>query len=279
MKRVLTLLAVVLMVGGLAVSLSAQDEGTPSTEETVLALLELPRAERTATLKAMSPEERLGIWYAVKKAEFESRGIEPSKKYSASLDAASSRRAGASVRAAADVEKIVGTITYDDNVIGITFGGGSIIGNRFDTHTLIPVLTSGSVSQVQAVVVQGPAFSSDSAGFVILGPQTMGGGAMAIFSTFTSGMTATTSTLTFTGFNASYTGNSFFVLFGDFASVYVPAFGTGTTNGQGHHGVVGYTGGMGPNITSTFDFGNALNALVRSTGDIVPVELMSFDVD
>ena len=32
-------------------------------------------------------------------------------------------------------------------------------------------------------------------------------------------------------------------------------------------GVVGYTGGMGPNITGTFDFGGTLNALVRATGN------------
>jgi hypothetical protein len=41
--------------------------------------------------------------------------------------------------------------------------------------------------------------------------------------------------------------------------------------------VVGYTGGTGPNITGTFDFGGTLNAFVRARGNIVPVELMSFD--
>ena len=76
----------------------------------------------------------------------------------------------------------------------------------------------------------------------------------------------TTYTVTYNGIGANYTGSSFFVLFGDFASVYVPAFGTGTNNMQGHHGVVGYTGGMGPDITSTFDFGGTLNSLIRATG-------------
>jgi hypothetical protein len=135
------------------------------------------------------------------------------------------------------------------------------------------------VTEVVAVVQQGPAFSSTSAGFVLLGPQTTGGGAFAIFSTFTGAITGMTDTLTFTGIGANYTGNSFFVLFGDFASIYVPVFGTGSTNGQGHHGVVGYTGGMGPNITGTFDFGGALNALIRASGNILPVELMSFDAE
>jgi len=141
------------------------------------------------------------------------------------------------------------------------------------------VLNPGTVSTVQAVVAQGPAFTTSSAGFVLLGPQTTGGGAMALFSTFTNTPTGTTDTVTFAGIGASYTGSSFFVLFGDFDSVYVPVFGTGSTLGQGHHGVVGYTGGMGPNITGTFDFGDTLNALVRSTGNIVPVELMSYSVE
>ncbi|MCA1779058.1 MAG: hypothetical protein LC637_06670, partial [Xanthomonadaceae bacterium] len=180
---------------------------------------------------------------------------------------------------AAAANRAVGTITYDDGVSTTTFGGGAIIGNRFDTHTGVPVLASGTISQVQAVVVQGPAFTSSSAGFVIEGPQTAGGGAMAVFSTFTTGLTGTTNTVTFSGLGVNYPGSSFFVLFGDFANVYVPAFGTGTTNGQGHHGVVGYTGGMGPNITSTFDFGQTLNSLVRASGNILPVELIEYGVE
>lgn len=182
------------------------------------------------------------------------------------------------------LDSIVGSIVYDVGVVDTTFGGGAIIGNRFDTHTGAPVLASGTVSSVQAVVVQGPAFNSmnDSAGFVLLGPQTGMGGAFAIFSTFTNGLTGMTETVTFTGIGESYTGSSFFVLFGDFASSYVPAYGTGTTQGQGGHGVVGYTGGMGPNITNTFDFGGVRNGLVRATGNIlstVPVELMKFEIE
>jgi len=101
---------------------------------------------------------------------------------------------------------------------------------------------------------------------------------MALFSSFTTA-TGVTDTVDFNGLNVNYTGNSFFVLFGDFASSYVPAFGTGTVNSQGHHGMVGYTGGMGPNITSTFDFGGTLNGLVRASGNILPVELIEYDVE
>jgi hypothetical protein len=175
--------------------------------------------------------------------------------------------------------RAVGTITYDDGVITTSFGGGAIVGNRFDTHTGIPVFGSGTVETVQAVVVPGSAITSSSAGFVLLGPQTTMGGANAIFSTFTAGLTAATETVTFTGLGVSYTGSSFFVLFGDFASSYVPAFGSGSTLGQGFHGVVGYTGGMGPNITGTSNLGGTLNGLVRATGNIVPVELMTFGIE
>jgi hypothetical protein len=40
---------------------------------------------------------------------------------------------------------------------------------------------------------------------------------------------------------------------------------------------VGYTGGLG--ITGTFNLGGNLNALVRASGNIVPVELMWFEIE
>lgn|SRR6056297_258033 len=251
----------------------ANDEGF---ESRVAELQAMSRAERKAAIQAMTPEERRGIWFAVKQADRAENGAAaPVDGFYRQTANQSSTGEGGNTTA----NRAPGTITYDDGVSTTTFGGGAIIGNRFNTHTGVPVLASGSVTQVQAVVIQGPAFTTNSAGFVLEGPQTVGGGAMAIFSTFTTPGTATTETVTFSGINASYTGSSFFVLFGDFASVYVPAFGTGTTNSQGHHGVVGYTGGMGPNITSTFDFGGTLNSLVRASGNILPVELIEYGVE
>ena len=92
-----------------------------------------------------------------------------------------------------------------------TFGGGAIIGNRFDTHTSVPVLASGTVSYPWLVwSFPGLAATTDSAGFVLLGAQTGGGGAMALFSTFTAGLTAATETVTFSGLGVNYTGASFF---------------------------------------------------------------------
>lgn len=251
--------------------------------ERIAELRAMSASERKAAIQAMTPDERRGIWFAVKQADLEERGssrqsVEPGFYRNAVADMSGAESAADPV--AFGNSRAVGTITYDDGVITNSFSGGAIIGNRFDTHDNgIQLTASGTVSTIAAVVVQGAANTTDSAGFVLEGPQTTGGGAMAIFSTFTAGLTSTTETVVFSGIGASYTGSSFFVLFGDFASGYVPAFGTGTTASQGHHGVVGYTGGMGPNITSTFDFGGTLNALVRATGNILPVELIEYGVE
>lgn len=251
----------------------ATDEGF---ESRVAELQAMSKAERKAAIRAMSPDERRGVWFAVKQADRANKGL--SEPDGAFYTQAMDRVSGGDGTRTAGANRAVGTITYDDGVITTSFGGGAIIGNRFNTHTGVPVLASGTVDTVIGVVIPGPANTTSSAGFVLEGPQTTGGGAFAIFSSFTAA-SGTVDTVTFTGINANYTGDSFFVLFGDFANSYVPAFGTGTANGQGHHGVVGYTGGMGPNITGTFDFGGTLNGLVRAGGNILPVELMEYGVE
>jgi len=264
-------------------SLRAQNAPvTPSVKAKVQELVKLAPEARRAELQKLSKEERRALWFELKREQ--ANGAKALKKGAAVATYRNAKNAakapGAAVKPkVAPPQKLVGTIQYDDGVITNNFGGGAIIGNRFDTAVGNPVLTSGTVSTVVAVVQAQSSNTTSSAGFVLEGPQTGGGGAFAIFSTFTNGLTATTETVTYSGIGAGYTGSSFFVLFGDFASVYVPAFGTGSTQSQGHHGVVGYTGGMGPNITSTFDFGGALNGLVRVTGNVLPVELMSFDVE
>jgi hypothetical protein len=263
-----------MLIGAAAVSVCAapapaQDQAALSQQ--IAALRAMSRADRRAELKKLTPEERRGMWMELKREQVAKQGA-------AHMNYAS--MTGHPVTAVpAALPRVIGTIAYDGGFPTTGFGGGALVGNRFNTHTGIPVLASGTVSTIQAVVVPGPAHgsSSSSAGFVMLGPQTTGGGALAVFSSFTNA-TGVIDTVSFAGLGANYTGSSFFVLFGDFASSYIPVFGTGTTLGQGHHGVVGYTGGMGPNITGTFDFGGALNAFVRATGNIVPVELMTFDV-
>ncbi len=265
-----------LIFGGCAAFALGIPTAVMADNSQIQSLLEMSAEARRAALKQMDVEDRRGLWFQLKAAQAESRLVDKSQT-------AGVYQNGGTVLAEPKVRVSskaggAGTIKYDDNVVTTSFGGGAIIGNRFDSHEGQPlslnVGNSGTVSTVQAVVLQGPAFSSSSAGFVLLGPQTAGGGAMALFSTFTVGVTGATDTVTFTGIGENYTGDSFFVLFGDFASVYVPGFGTGSTQSQGHHGVVGYTGGMGPNITGTFDFGGNQNALIRATGNILPPELV-----
>lgn len=241
----------------------------------VESLLAMPAAERRDHLKSLAPEGRRGLWIALKRAQVERRGAQSK---SAGVYSSGGFALDPGVAGSVSMPRAVGSIRYDSDFPTTGFGGGAIVGNRFDTHTGIPVLASGTVSTVVALVVPGPAQTTSSAGFVLEGPQTGGGGAMAIFSSFTVA-SGVIDTVSFTGIGASYTGSSFFVLFGDFANSYIPVFGTASTLGQGHHGVVGYTGGMGPNITGTFNFGNALNAFIRASGNIVPVELMKFDVE
>ncbi|AKS41529.1 hypothetical protein [Wenzhouxiangella marina] len=245
--------------------------GTSFTDAEVERLAALAPAERRAELQAMDPAQRRGLWFAVMsevRANRNAQQLVPGSYRAATPEgAAPAERTAAAGRGVAQS----GLIQYDSGPTTITFGGGAIIGNRFDT-VAGRAIDSATLTAIQAVVVPGPANTTSSAGFVLLGPQTGGGGAMALFSSFTLASGAT-DTLDFVGLN-NPTGGSFYVLFGDFASVYVPAFGPGTTMGQGRHGVVGYTGGMGPNITSTFDFGGQFNSLVRASGTILPVELL-----
>lgn len=250
--------------------------------------LKLSKSEEKALSAPEKAAFKQGLWEIRSElmGKLAEEGFEIESVYREEV-AKSVKSAVAKAKAKPDFQKaaasVTGTITYDNGMADTTFGGGAIIGNRFDTFLgTNQVGSNGTVTQVQAVVVEGPANTTDSAGFVLEGPQTGGGGAMAIYSTFTNGLTAATETVTFAGFSENYPGSSFFVLFGDFASVYVPAFGTGTVDGQGHHGVVGYTGGMGPNITGTFDFGETRNALIRASGNIltpIPVELMKIEVE
>jgi hypothetical protein len=285
-KKTISVVLAGLLMGAATPSLLAEASSSnvqQSNGELIESLVAMSGDERRAYLKALPPEQRRVLWMQTKREQAARRGVQP-KARGTGLTAQPRTPQGqvwadakGTTPEAQKQSRAVGTITYDSGAFSTTFGGGGIIGNRFDTHTGIPVFASGSVETVQAVVVQGTNFTTSSAGFVLLGPQTGGGGASAIFSTFT-GATGVTDTVTFAGIGANYTGNEFFVLFGDFASSYVPVFGTGTTLGQGHHGVVGYTGGMGPNITNVASIPGQ-NAFIRTSGNLVPVELMSFDIE
>jgi len=249
----------------------AKANSQADSAEHIETLLAMSVKDRKAYIKKLAPSERRGLWLRLNKEKKARKGI--------------SRKAGAyQTPFPVDVEPkeewasrgTTGTIAYDSGFPSIGFGGGALVGNRFNTHTAVPVLASGTVNTVHAVVVPGPANTTNSAGFVLLGPQTVGGGATALFSTMT-GATGVIDTISFTGLGVNFTASSFFVLLFDNANTFIPVLGTETTLAQGHHGLVGYTGGMG--ITGTFNLGGNLNAFVRAGGNIVPVELMNFTVE
>lgn len=245
----------------------------------VAELLALSADQRRAQLKAMDSDERRGLWFELKKAETQRNGAAPAgldkSQHQITVDPGPERQ-----NAWLAVDKVVGTIAYDTGFPAVGFGTGGgppivLVGNRFSTHTGIPVLASGTVSTIRAVVVPGPANSNLTAGFVAYGPQTTMGGAPAIFSTF-GPATGVIDTVSFAGLGINYTGSEFYVLFGDFASSYIAVFGTGTTLGQGHHGVRGIN--ATPPVTATSPL-TGLNGLIRTSGNIVPVELMSFEIE
>ena len=288
MRSIATALAVVALLSGISMTLLAQSgsagtaAGAASLDAQVEELLAMSPEKRRAHLKALSPAERRGLWMRVKRAEF---GSGEAPNYSKpptyeELNGFPVDAGGWKSPKRVTTKAAVGTITYDSGLPNTAFSPGSpsLLGNRFNTHTGIPVCNPGTVSTVQALVVPGPANTTSSAGFVLLGPQTSMGGAIAIDSTF-GPATGLIDSVTFAGLGATYTGSEFFVLFGAFSSVYVPVFGPGTTLGQGHHAIIGNTGGMGPSITATTPFATALNGFIRATGVIVPVELMTFEVD
>lgn len=276
--RKTTSLLLTLLLASTALQLVAQTDPAPAAGDrpSVEELVAMEPKARRAALKSMDPKERRGLWYEVKKAQHKlaEKSAGPyTEGYPIDVG-------GWPADGPAGIE-VVGTIVYDSGFPNRAFGGGQLVGNRFDTHTGIPVLASGTVSTVQALVVQGQVITTSSAGFVMHGPQspaTPSGDAMAIFSTFTSAIGVIDS-LVFSGLGVNYTGSEFFVLFGDFASSYIPVFGTESTMGQGRHALVGYTGGTFPNFTRTFAFGGIYNGFIRATGNIVPVELMSFEID
>ncbi len=279
-SKFLLLLTLAIFFTGAFGDQATQGDADGSQESLVDQLAAMSSSERRAALQNMDRAERTGLWT---KVQARMKGVDT--KVSAKGTSPIYRSAGTTLtQQSAEFNpgiQAVGTIAYDSGFPERAFGGGQMVGNRFNTHTGIPVLASGTISTVAAQVVRGQAFTTSSVGFAIYGPQspnTSDGDAAAIFSSFGTASGVIDSVM-FTGLGVSYTGSTYFVLFGDFAQSYIPVVGTGTTKGQGHHGLVGYTGGSPANVTRTFNFGNIYNTFVRSSGNIVPVELMQFGVE
>ncbi len=176
------------------------------------------------------------------------------------------------VQTKAPKSRVAGLIQYDDGVVTAIPGLSSFsFGNQFSTAAGSPVNANGSVTQLQFYMASGA--GTDGVWVSVFGP-VAGTTAPVLSSAFVSVIagSATWSTHTFAS-PVTYTGASFLAgvwyLGGDSVGL-----GSGTSAGQGHHGMmINDVAGTG------FSTLPGLNALVRAGGDVlVPVELMSFSV-
>lgn len=168
--------------------------------------------------------------------------------------------------------RVAGIIQYDDGVMTALPAISSYCnGNQFSTAIGSPVMASGSVTQIQFYMDSGA--GTDNVFVSVYGPVS---GTVAPFlddiSVPLNVGPGAWNTATITAQN--YVGASFL------AGVWYTAgdtvgLGTGTTGGQGHHGMV-----INDIVGTDFQTMSGLNALVRAGGDVlVPVELMSFSVE
>ena len=173
--------------------------------------------------------------------------------------------------------RAIGSIAYDDGVVTALPGVTShCFGNRFNTFTGSPVMANGMLTEMSVFVASGA--GTDGIFVSLYGPvNTTAGTAPFVgdeFVTLTAG-SGTWNAINLTGFTTpwSYSGPSFLAgvwyIAGDSVGL-----GTGTTNGQGHHGMM-----INDIVGTGYTELSGLNALVRVTGDIVPVELMHFTIE
>jgi hypothetical protein len=167
----------------------------------------------------------------------------------------------------------IGTIIYDNGVVTATPSISSyMFGNQFNTRNGNPVLATGTVTQMSFFILTGA--GGDNVFISLYGPPS---GTVAPFiddqSVPLNNGSGSFNTAPF-GPPNMYSGGSFL------AGVWYVAgdtvgLGSGTVNGQGHHGIA-----INDIVGTDFQTVPGLNAIVGATGEIiVPVELMGFSVD
>lgn len=169
--------------------------------------------------------------------------------------------------------RAIGTITYDDGIVtAFPTTTSYCYGNRFNTFTGNPAMANGVVNTLSFFMASGA--GTDNVFVSVYGPVNTTAGTAPFIDdhsvVLTAGSNAWNVAVLPTA--ASYTGASFL------AGVWYVAgdtvgLGSGTVGGQGHHGmIINDVVGTGYMPLPT------VNALVRPTGDILPVELMSFTI-
>lgn len=166
----------------------------------------------------------------------------------------------------------MGTIIYDNGIVTATPGISSyMFGNRFNTGAGVPVLASGTLTQLSFFIVTGA--GTDNVFISLYGAPS---GTTAPFvddnSVPLNNGSGMFNTAAFPTPNV-YAGSSFL------AGVWYVAgdtvgLGSGTVNAQGSHGIA-----INDIVGTDFQTLPGLNALVGATGNILtPVELMQFSV-
>ncbi len=171
---------------------------------------------------------------------------------------------------------VLGTIQYDNGAVtAVPMVSSNCFGNQFNTHTGLPMpgpSPAGSLTKITFYMVS---VAPPNAFVSVFGPVTTTGPGTAapfILSQLATGVVAGAfNTHTFAT-PIAVSGASFLAGVWYFGSDVV-GLGTGTTNGQGHHGMM-----INDIVGTGFATLPGLNALVRTSGTIVPVELMNFDV-
>ncbi len=168
--------------------------------------------------------------------------------------------------------RAMGQIIYDDGVMTASPVTSSYCyGNQFDTFIgANPVMVSGSVTAMSFYM--GTAAGTDAVFVSVFGP----------VSGTTASVLASASVPLNNGAGAfnthvfaspiNYPGSSFLAgvwyIAGD-----TPGLASGTTAGQGHHGMV-----INDIVGTGFSLLSGLNGMVGAWGDVLPVELMTFTV-
>jgi len=169
-----------------------------------------------------------------------------------------------------------GTIQYDDGVASgpATAPTSQMHGNQFDSGNLNPVMSNGSVTQVDFYMVS----VGGTGAFVTIMDQVNGTTANLLISTQATGLNSGTfNNFVFTT-PINYAGNTF--LAGVWLNAAPPGadalgLGSGTVGGQGHHGVV-----INDVTPTAFTTVPSVNYLIRPTGNIItPVELINFEIE
>ncbi len=173
------------------------------------------------------------------------------------------------IQTKAPKNRIPGIIAYDDGVVTGQAGISSYsFGNQFNTAVGSPVNASGSVTGVRFYMLS--AAGSDNVFVSVFGP--VSGTAAPFLTSVSLPSVPGWNTVAFPT-AVSYTGASFLAgvwyVAGDTIAV-----GTGTTGGQGLHGMW-----INDIVGTDFNAPGTFNAMMQASGDIlVPVELMSFSV-